>query len=611
MTVRTVAQARAAAGTGLEIDVGSGPAASYDGLRAALAGLARAGASFDDIPKRYPAEWQELWPHGLTGTAAAGPADQAGPEYHGPVIAELALSASERRLHRESEQLFRVVCAAAAAICRGAAELSVPVALRGIGQADLTSLRGFLRMVEFARTAPEAQLVIVEPGLLSADGVYTAERVRLLERMGAVQGRADVRENGRPRAAVPFSSAERQHFDVAMSQTATACDRLSAALRYCRVAFFSGNWEGMELVARSALGLVPGLSDAQVADVVAASVTDDGQAEAIEFESAILRSATDVTAFLWKVLGIQASFRGDREQALRCFRSMRQVDTGLSAELCAQSCLYAALTLSKHFSRHDEAVSELGVGFAAVAGRVGEPASARRERGWLHNLRGLTQFVQRDLRGALASEKSALDCIRDLHDASSVHLRVNVLSNISVLQENARMFEPALRTWTRFKEASGAYNASFAKHHAYREAGLLLCLGEQDRARAALEQSATAAAALGDDFHECEISLEAGTLCAEDGRAADAGTYFDRARTAAGRLGDPYRIALAMVGQAGAADPPAAPPRDAAEMALRSLTYPAEAAKLASLIDTPSRPPWADMPHARTKLNRPFDLVNF
>ena len=576
----------------LEIDVASGPAASYDGLRSALSALAAAGATFGDLPRRYPAEWHVLWP--------AEP-------YDGPPLASIALSASERRLHRESEQVFRVLSVAAGALCHAAVELGTPVILRGVGQADLTSLRGFLRAVEFARTVPDARLAVADAERVWPGPGYRAERVRYLRRMGVPVEETDlVAEAG----SVWFPSRERTLFEVATDDCAAPIDRLAAALAYCRSAFFSANWEGMGLVARGMLDVAATFPDARVDELVAASVADDGQAEAIEFEPAILRSTKDVVAFLWKAIGIQATFRGTQDDALHSFRAMRTAGDGISPELYAQSCLYTALTLSKRFGRNDDAVRELTEGFAVVGARPEEPASVRRERGWLHNLRGLTHFAQRDLTAALAEEKSALECVRGLRDASSVHLRVNLLSNISVLQESAKMYEPALRTWERFSAASGADNPSFAKHHAYREAGLRLRLGDRAAALAGLARSVASAAELRDDFHECEISLEAGALCADEGRLARALAHFDTAREAAVRLGDPYRIALAMLGQVACAAPSAAQLNEVGRMAARSITYPRQAAALADRIRTPGHDLWASLPRVRTKLNRPFDLVN-
>jgi tetratricopeptide (TPR) repeat protein len=578
MTASATTPREAAGGSaGLRVDVATGPAASYDGLRTALAELARAGASFGDLPMRYGAEWAVLRPE---------------TKHHGAPLATIALSASERRLHRESEQVFRVLSTGAAALCRAAAELGRPIVLGGVGQTDLTSLRGFMRAVEHARTVHGAQIALEGADRIWPTAVpYIDERLRCLRRMGSTVKATDVKQE-RGRGAVD-ASPERDLFDAAMDASGSARDRLAAALAYCRSAFFSANWEGTAIVATAALDLTKGMPDSDVDTLLSTvhSGSADGQAEAIEFEPAILRTAADVTAFLWKVLGIQATFRGDQDWALRCFHAMRDTGPGLSVELHAQSCLYAALTLTKRYGRHDDAAAELAQGFSVVPPQEGEPASVRRERGWLHNLRGLTHFSRTDLRAALEDEKAALDCIHGLRDDSSVHLRVNLLSNISVLQEAANMFEPALRTWGRFRDAAGAYQPNFAKHHAYREAGLMLKLGDRIGALAGLARSAQSAAELHDDFHGCEIGLEASALLIEEGRAAEAMSHLDGALAAARRLGDPYRIALAMAGLS-------APASEIADMAARSLTHPRAAVTL------------ADLPRPRTKLNRPFDLVN-
>jgi tetratricopeptide (TPR) repeat protein len=400
-------------------------------------------------------------------------------------------------------------------------------------------------------------------------------------------------------------------FTAAQDASGSVTDRLAAALRYCRSAFFSANWEGIAIVAGAGLDVVDALSVGAVDGLVAASASADDQADAIEFEPAVVRTVADVTAFLYKVLGIQATFRGRQDDALDYFRAMRDRGEGLSPELRAQSCLYTALTLSKRYGRNEHAVAELAEGFEAVAPATGERDSVRRERGWLHNLRGLTHFAQHDLRAALESEKSALDCIHGLRDASSVHLRVNLLSNISVLQEAAKMYEPARQTWARFRDAAGADNPSFAKHHAYREAGLTLRLGDADEALAGLAQAIAAARLIRDDFHEYEISLEAAAMLVDRGRPAKAMEHLDAAAVAARRLGDPYRIAVASAGRAGCGAPDAPGAEEIARMAVSSTTYPSAAAELAERVRTSRADLLGLLPRPRTKLNRPFETINF
>ncbi|MFD0660698.1 hypothetical protein [Thermocatellispora tengchongensis] len=240
--------------------------------------------------------------------------------------------------------------------------------------------------------------------------------------------------------------------------------------------------------------------------------------------------------------------------------------------------------------------------------RAGESGGHRRERGWLHNLRGLTCFALGEPREALEHEKRALACIEGLSDASSVHLRINLLSNVSVLQEKTGRHRQALATWARFERAAGASNTPFAKHHAYRAAGLALLAADRDAATAGLERSLACAEESRDDFHACEIRLETGGLLVRAGDAAGAYACFAAGEEAARRLGDPYRIALALAGQAVCGG--RAPGAEVAAVAARSLANAGRARALCERAD--SAVGAAELlPGPRTKLNRPFDLVNF
>lgn len=582
----------------VEVDLDRGPAESYAGIRNALLTLRAAGASFGSLPSRHASEWAELFPEENSGAAR---------------LSDIALAASERRLHRESEQVYRVLSVAAAALCEASAELGRTVVLHGAGGADLSSLRGLVLAMERSAITPGARLELADPTRVRVPAGphadYRAERVRCLNRMGVPVtvgddlsfDLADLHDSG----FAPFSEEGRLYHQAVDPDSARA-DRIAAALAYCRRAFFSANWEGMAIVAKDALGLLRGLPESSVDDVLAKAQRQDGFADAIEFETVILRNTADLRAFLLKVLGIQAGFRGDQDTAIGYFRSMRAGVVGLSPELLAQSHLYTALTLSKRKGHLPDAVAEVEQGFAAVPATEGEPDSVRRERGWLHNLRALTLFAQKKFTEAFQHEKQALACLEGLGDASSAHLRINLYSNISVLQEKAGKVPQAHATWDKFRQATGAGNAAFLKHHAYRSAGLRLLIGERDAALADLATTLENAVVLKDDFHECEVRLELGALHARSGETEAAAEQFRLAEIAARRIGDPYRVALAQAGLTvvtGEAN-------DAADTARKSTTYPVKAAALADVIGNDAAV--LDLlPAPKTKLNRPFDPINF
>jgi tetratricopeptide (TPR) repeat protein len=593
-------------------------------MRRLVRALAGAGADFGGLPARYPVEWGTLTEPG-PGNASA--------------LADLALSASERRLLRESEQTHRVLSVAASAVCRGAESLDMPVLLRGLGQTDLPSLRGLVRVAEYGSAtglgrlcvAPSDARQVAEPGDPAAD--TRAERARCLTAMGVEVVAGDLQPvragsaagsvDGSVDGAADELAGESTLFVRALDDDTAPAERMAAALAYSRASFYASNWEGMALVAATCLPVAAVLTSHDVDRLAQSCVggglprlgADPGELpgpgdQAIEFEPALLRHPGDLTAYLLKVLGVQASFRGFHEQALRFFRAMRDAPGPLAAETVAQSHLYAALTLAKRQHRLPEAVVEVDAGLEAVAERSGEPASVRRERGWLHNLRGLTLFREGRYLAAMEQARTALACVEGDLDAGADQLRVNLVSNISVLQETAGSFDQALQTWHRFRVvgAVGAdEDAKFVKHHAYRCGGLRIAAGDVDGGLPELVDSLQRCVQAADDFHEYEIAAELGTLMLGRQERTAASGYFEQAGLAATRLGDPYRMAVAAVGRAGAAGQPLGEHTAALARASRTQT-----SRAAALLDgcRDGVDVQTLLPAPRTRLNRPFDLVN-
>ncbi|MFI0723505.1 hypothetical protein [Streptomyces sp. NPDC021224] len=588
----------------LEIDLGTGPSEGFAGLRRAIGALRDAGADFGPLSRLRPGEWEVLAPP--CGTSGGGQPPG--------LLDETTIPASERRLHRESEHTFRVLSAAAVALCRGSQEVGRPVLLRGTGTTDLPTLRGLIRTAEYQRATGVGTLAIApaeNAGAGPADGGpldFRAERARCLRLAGAapLPPGSGPRAGGTPPAAA--ATAEGRLFHQALDTSADAVDRLRAAVQYLLLAFASANWEGAALVAAGCLPLTDALPPGATARL-AGGLTAHGT-QAFELEPEIFRHPADVRAFLLKALGIQATFRERHDDAVVWFRAMRATDGPLSPEALGQSHLLAALTLVKRRNALTEAVGEVEAGLAALPAAPGEPDSVRRERGWLHNLRGLTLTVQRDLVGALRHEQEAWASLQGLTDPSSVHLRVNLVSNISVLQEKAGKHAQALRTWQRFGGSGFTTDTKFVKHHAYRAGGLSLAVGDADGGTALLRQTLDRCRDMTDDFHVFEVSAELGALLLGRGDTTAAAGYFEEANSAATALGDPYRTALARTGRALAAGRP--PAAALGELALRSSTNASRAEALAACVRAGSTDQArALLPAVRTKLNRPFDLVNF
>src|SRR6266487_335586 len=190
----------------LEIDVGADLVVAMTGLRRVLAVLrSEAPEALDRAAGRHAIEWAELFP-----------SDQP------PAVTlwDVANSPSERRLHRESEQVFRVLQAAGEALVEAMAELERPLLLRNCGAGDVVSLRGVMRAVERSRSAGVAGVIVCGEWEASTAGGSIGDRKqgqldRLRERMGATlegePGRVAAAPAG-PAEAV--ESPERRHLRV-------------------------------------------------------------------------------------------------------------------------------------------------------------------------------------------------------------------------------------------------------------------------------------------------------------------------------------------------------------------------------------------------------------
>ncbi|MFD7659304.1 hypothetical protein ACFV4N_35465 [Actinosynnema sp. NPDC059797] len=530
-------------------------------------------------------------------------------------MSEIALSPSERRLHPESEQLFRILDTSTAAIGGVLVEEDFRLDVHDVGACDPATLRGLVRLAErLAWAGAPDRLRLSGHDARSAMGARLAalghpspEPVRFAERIGT--GR--VPDGPAPeRGPAGHGSPEAELLATVFDAGAGAVDRIAHAVESIRRAFFRCDYEVMLLAALTGAELcAPGLrvDGADIDTALTAAGIRSRFADAVEFEVGLLRGSVDVRAFFTKTVGMVHSFRGLHAEALDRFLAIAH-DESVSHELRAQASVYAALTRVKMMRDPRAGIAQADEGLALLDAAGADGDQARRERGWLLNVRALGAFTEGRIRDALGDEMSALACVNDGRDSSSVHLKINLISNLSVLQERTGRYDGALATWLKYLTVGDAWGPMFTKHHAYRRGGLELAAGRPDAATAAYEDAYTAAASLDDRFHRAVIALELGTLHLETDRSA-ALDWFDTAIDAYAELADPHGQALALTGRALATA--RAPGPEVAAMAAGSITYPDEAAALAARVRTGDVEGLAKaLPRPRTKLNRPFDHVN-
>ena len=586
----------------VELDAAVAVPSALVGLRQILAALREyVPEAIDGVAASRPAEWNALFPGTFPQTKA---------------LADLALTPSERRLHRESEQMFRVLNVAARALVRSMAALGRPLVIRNAGLCDVVSLRGIMRAVEWGRLdlAHGAHVALgewaSEPPLVAVS--HRARRRRHLEvmaarmRAGRSPGRAT---NGVSPSGGRTWDGEQAYLATVLDPGQDAEARIAAAVLAVRTCFYSTNYEGCLLAAETALSLLDSAGGAAFCSRIGDCFdqVDDGHVvPAVEIDRRAVESTEALRALFWRSIGVVTSYNGEYENALQAFERALVSEHELSPIVSARLHMYRGLTLGKHLHRWEEARSVLGAALERLEDL--DQDEARLEEGWLRNVLGLTHFAEKRLNEALAEEKLAMRCVAPLHDAEAAHLKINLISNVSVLQETAQKFGDALSTWRRFSEISNLWGDSFYKHHTYRASGLRLKAGDHDSAVAGYTEAYELANKLRDAFHSQVIAVELGRLHFEHGRCEEAVQWYDRAVGSAGEIGDPLRLAQSLAGQALArgTDDLAAVIRTAT----LSSTDPEQTKKLVAATTTGKDALLSVLPAPKTKLNRPFDLVN-
>lgn len=586
----------------VEADMAVAIPSALSGLRPVLRALeAAAPAAVRKIAGEHPSEWNFIFPDAIAGAEP---------------LSDLALTPSERRLHRESETMYRVLSTAAKAILASTKELGASLVLRNTGATDLVSLRGVMRAVEWSRLEPSdgRRVVLGEWSAAPAHvaptfatrrrGLFESLRERMRgEPMG---GPASIGQLGT--ALVTPIDLEEARLGIVLDPAAPPERRLAAAVLTVRSAFFSTSYEAALLACEVGLDLLSrtgaGLSEDKIREHFAS--LDEGYATpAAEIDASCLGGAEVIGSFLWRSIGVVRSFAGDWDGALEAFT--RAIDHDVPVVFQAANHMYRGLMIAKRLGNTGEGRKELLAAIASIEHLTDDVAQL--EQGWLRNVTGLSFFAEKRLAEALEQEKLAMRCVGKLHDMKSTHLKINLISNVSVLLESAKQHDEATKTWSRFAEISSRWDDNFHKHHKYRAAGLRLGAGDTTSAVQGYEDAFACAEKLKDTFHKQVISAELGRLWLDQGKPEVAGPWFERAVEAAEINGDPFRIAESRVGLA--ASTRRGDVSFSAKLAEETTTYSTEAAKLLEAANSGD----ADrarmvLPRPKSKLNRPFDVVN-
>jgi len=563
-------------------------------------------------------------------------------------LGKLANVPSERRSHRESEVFFRTVNAVTSllftALGTGSSLAQGPVLLwwSDLHAADRSSLLAFRRISRWANQEPGRLALIATvdlggsprapdppaPDAAAAQAFdwRTAHQRVLADVLAQSLGRqvrlttSDVGPDSRPAAGSslpgPLPVAEAVGCLVAGQLEEGA----ARALRAMAGAAFMLNYEAILLLAGHLAGHLsqPGADYDHAAFTRAWEQTEPGaRYAAIEFAVTLPTDRDDLLASSWKAAGFANTCLDRHETALACYQ--RALTLARTPARRAQALMYLALINGKRLHRGAEAAEYLRSGLAEVAGET-DPDSVL-EHGWLLNVSALMAFQQRHHGEAMKMVTQARRIMRPLHTSEATHLKVNLVSNASVLLEQSGRTEKAIEMWRSFTAFLEAANELFARHYYFREAGLLVKAGRIADALTPFRLAYEQAVAVHDPFHAAITASACGYVCYHLDDLTGAADWYATALALTHAAGDHERMphaqaALALVrARTGARAEAETLLADAAIAAARLSVPGTGVLAVQQWLDGDGQPALAPAEAAvleppGTKLNRPFSLIN-
>jgi tetratricopeptide (TPR) repeat protein len=609
--------------TALEVVLADTYYAGLDAMRLLVDAIAKSHAELiSESAEKHRSEWNVLFPEHFPDA---------------PPMSALAATCSERRLHAESHQLFRVVNALADLVSAvvGASPGGLRVVVRGARFMDIPSLRAVLRLAE---PSCGADIVLADllggsdHGPVAARHAHERAQLAFLRRVGGViepGGDAPLDHS----LDTAGSSSER-HWWTRCEAATTPVERIASALATMRAAFFSVNYRGGITAACTVLDVVDSLGGvpgaravldadamAEIRAIVASAILDEDPGS-IGLGPAEFVDAAAVAGVTHRYLGMLWAFLLDYRRALHHFAAA--IELGPTPALRARARLLRALLSIKRIGDVEAGFEDVRLGLAelglADSAGDGEPQDGRAaelgeeaavEAAWLYNVQALGHVQRRELRAAEVAERRAIRLVARVASTDATHLKVNLISNLSVLAESSRQPGQALEIWQRFTRAPGTWSPTFVKNYSYREANLLMRLEQTEEALAALRRARGAAEQTGDDYYGAFISLGGADLLAKGDRREEASSWYRLAEAHADRVNDDYLRGLARLGRALLASPGDRLPDDVATR-LRLLfsgasSHPEQArAALAALEAGDLDACRSVLPAMGQKLNRPF-----
>jgi tetratricopeptide (TPR) repeat protein len=191
----------------------------------------------------------------------------------------------------------------------------------------------------------------------------------------------------------------------------------------------------------------------------------------------------------------------------------------------AQSHFFLALLKIKRLRSPLQGRAHLDEAIALFAGR--DDDTALNELAWLYNLRALSFVETRD---AEAARKQVMTAIRYnkrcSKSADSIHLKINLLSNLTNLEEFTKKVPRAIERWSVFEPMLDHAAGSFAKHFHYRMGGLLAKIENFEAAAQHLERAYAEGVSQRDQFYCALIARDLGGVYYRAGHYETAANWY-------------------------------------------------------------------------------------
>lgn len=503
------------------------------------------------------------------------------------VLALMALTPSERRSHRESEQAFRMVSGYCRFIleaqqqCPSLREKPLAIWWHGLQYADRLTLLTFRYLSRWISQTQTPIMLVASWGTpsnvtsainptVSAEydhavdwqSEHTHVLMTVLQQCLGLQVQLMDHESLDPtetESAPPFATVgqteqtgEAYFASLAFQrfQQGDIAEGVAYALQCMRLALLLVNIEEVLLLARLIVSSLT-QSDENTFEIerftqLWTDLSKDDAYAALEFSLASLGSVQDVLVATWKAIAIVQSFLEHHQVSLECYhRALSYAD---APAMRAQILMYKGLIAGKRLHRFEEALNYLQTGFQTIE-QLSEPEAVL-ERGWLLNVNALMNYQRGRFRDGMTMVQQSLSLVKPLHMSEATHLKINLISNISVLYESTGRMEQAISTWVFFQHFLTTANGVFAKHYLFREGGLRTVLGEYAAALQCFRTSFDESEKMRDVFHGEICARACGYLCYQQEQFEEAEQWYARSVELYRKLGDVEYVPISLLAQA-------------------------------------------------------------